>query len=219
MKKFFTLLLIASGFCTASYAQYYGQNYGQTFVPKTPSPEFGIDVGYNGALVFQPYGNVYYGSASINGLNAGISFDIPFSHVFGLKIKAIYDQKGWTDGYVIDDQGKLHNGVDFRLHYITVPVLANFYLGRTWYMGFGPYAGYLFGANALSGANLKSLFNTWDGGFAFNLGIRFPVSQAAKLFFEYDSQAGFANIVKDDQSNSLVNFRYSFNVGLSFPFR
>ncbi|HEY4327872.1 MAG TPA: porin family protein [Mucilaginibacter sp.] len=213
MKKFFTLFLIASGICTASYAQYYAQGHALA----RPKPEIGIDFGYNGAWVFQPYD--YYGSPGISGFNAGISLDYPLAPFWSVKVKAIYDQKGWADGYLVDNNGNVFNGVDFRLHYITVPVMANWHFGQVFYMNFGPYIGFLVDATTIGGANVKDNFNTVDGGFAFGVGVKFPISKAAKLFFEYDSQAGLGNITTDYQGDALYNFRYSFNLGVSFPIK
>ena len=206
MKKIFTTLLILFGF------------YSLTFAQQKGSVDFGVNVGYNGSYVTETNSNV--SSDYVSGFNAGAYVDSYFSNSWSLKVKVNYDQKGWGNGFLDDGNGNSVTGVNFKLNYITIPVLANWHFGRTrnWYLNFGPYVGILTGAKeSTDDIDVKQVFNTTDFGLDLGIGVKIPLSNKAKLFFEYDGQGGVTNIFKDSEDGSSVqNVRTSINVGLNF---
>jgi len=206
MKKIFTTLLILFGFYSIAFAQQKG------------SVDYGINVGYNGSYVTETNSNV--SSDYVSGFNAGAYVDSYFSNSWSLKVKVNYDQKGWGNGFLDDGNGNSVTGVNFKLNYITIPVLANWHFGRTrnWYLNFGPYVGILTGAKeSTDDIDVKQVFNTTDFGLDLGIGVKIPLSNKAKLFFEYDGQGGVTNIFKDsDDGSSVQNVRTSINVGLNF---
>ncbi|WP_461453565.1 porin family protein [Mucilaginibacter sp.] len=206
MKKIFTTLAIILG-C-----------YSLTFAQQKGSVEFGANVGYNNSYVNETYsGN---SSDFISGVNAGLFVDSYFSNAWSLKVEVNYDQKGWGNGFYTDQNGTTYDGVNFKLNYITVPVLASWHFGYTnnWYVHFGPYVGFLMSAKETTdNIDVKQVFNTVDGGLDLGIGVKIPISNRAKIFFEYDGQAGVVNIFKnsDDYSN-VENLRSSINAGINF---
>jgi opacity protein-like surface antigen len=68
-----------------------------------------------------------------------------------------------------------------------------------------------------SGADIKSLFDTTDVGFAGGIGVKFPVSKSVKLFIEADGQGGFTNIFKYSGGQTVQNVRSSINFGFLIP--
>jgi hypothetical protein len=206
MTKFLTTLLILSGIYSMSLAQ-----------SKT-NVELGVNVGYNAAYISQTgYSDVF--SPAIGGFNVGVSADFPTSPTWSIKVKAIYDQKGWADGFITDNQGNTINDVNFRLDYITIPVMANWHFGRSknWYLNFGGYAGFLLDASETSsGMNVKDAFNPTDFGIALGIGVKIPISKNAKFFIEDDGQAGLINIFKNSDGDVVQNVRSSINVGIAF---
>lgn len=207
MKKIFTTLFIVLGFYSLSFAQRFSQQAGTT--------EFGIDVGYNSSYVIQS--QTGYGSDFVSGLNVGLSADHYFSDDWSLKVKAIYDQKGWGNGY-INTGVNYYDNVNYKLDYITVPVMANWHFGRTrnWYLNFGPYIGFLTSANVTNyNIDVKDDFNSVDGGLALGIGIKIPISPSAKFFIEYDGQSGVTNVFKQSD-DTYRNLRESFNIGINF---
>jgi len=207
MKKTLTTLLIFFAIYSAAFAQI------------RTSDEFGLNIGYNAANV--TYSGNYDHSDYVSGVNIGFSAEHYFSNRWSIKGKLIFDQKGFGNGYVAFDDGTEIDGVDFHLNYLTIPVMANWHFGRTrdWYLHFGPYMGILLGASESSGsgADIKQAFNTVDVGFDAGIGVKFPVSNHAKLFIELDGQGGFTNIFKD--GDTLQNERTSINFGVLFPLR
>jgi len=206
MKKLFTTLAILLG-C-----------YSLTFAQQKGSVEFGANIGYNNSYVNETYSN--QSSDLIGGLNAGLFVDSYFSHNWSLKVEVNYDQKGWGNGYLSDNNGNTFDGVNFRLNYITIPVLASWHFGysNNWYVHFGPYVGILVGAKETTDdIDVKQIFNTVDAGIDVGIGVKIPISNRARIFFEYDGQGGLTNIFKDNGDYSSVQtLRSSINAGINF---
>jgi outer membrane protein W len=206
MKKILTAILIVAGMYTAASAQ------------TRNSSEFGVNVGYNASTVATDY---YTNTSYRSGFNFGISEDYYFSDAWSFKIKAIYDQKGWSDGYLSDANDNSYY-TNYKLNYITVPLMANWHFGRTrnWYLNFGPYVGFLLNAKETTGhADLSQAFNKVDGGLDLGIGIKFPVSNSANFFIELDGQGSVSDIIKNNTDEALRNDRSSINFGFSFPLK
>jgi hypothetical protein len=208
MKKIFTALLIFTGFYTASFAQ------------KINKVEFGANVGYNGSYIQQT--GTISNSDGVSGFNLGVSAEYYFSDRWSIKGKVIYDQKGWGNGFLDFPDGTTLEGVNFQLNYITVPVMANWHFGRTrnWYLHFGPYAGFLTSAKENStGTDVKAAFNSTDFGLDLGIGIKIPVSDNTKIFFEYDGQGGVSNVFNSGGGPTFQNTRESINIGVLFSMK
>ena len=179
------------------------------------SVEVGFNSGFNVAEVTSPQGvpNVAFHV----GFNVGATAEYYLTDTWSIKGKISYDQKGWDDAYGFFSSASVNK---FSLNYITVPVMANWHFGRTrnWYLHFGAYAGFLTGATSSPGAaDISSGFNTTDAGLAGGLGVKFKLSDKAKLFIEDDSEVGFIDILKNDAAAyAYHNTRSSLNVGVMF---
>ena len=202
MKKILVIALFT--FCTSN-----------TFAQKKGAVEFGFNIGYNGSSVTTPDGN----TDRLSGFNAAASADYYFSKIWSVKAKLIYDQKGWANGFYENfDTGESYR-TDYRLNYITIPVTANWHFGNTrnWHLNFGPYVGFLTSANETRfGMDVKEAFNSSDFGLSVGVGVKIPVSDKLKLSLEYDTQGGLANIFKQSDGATILNSRYSLNVGVNF---
>jgi len=205
MKKILTTLCLF--LCLYSFAQAQSRNKN----------EFGIGIGYSGAYLIA--NNSYESTDVTSGFNVALSVDHYFSRTWSLKVKAIYDQKGWANGYVTNNNTNTTvDGVDFKLNYITVPVMANVHFGRTknWYLDFGPYIGFLTEAHAnYQNVDVTDMINSTDGGLALGIGVKIPLSHSTRFYIEYDGQSGVARVFKGS-SDHAQNVRGSFNVGLNF---
>ncbi|ASU35758.1 porin family protein [Mucilaginibacter xinganensis] len=204
MQKIFTTLLVVLGIYTTASAQTTGTN------------EFGVNIGYNAATVTT---SQYTNSAYRSGFNVGVSMDHYFSDRWSIKIKAVYDQKGWNDGYI--DFGGSNGAVttDYKLDYITIPVMANWHFGRTrnWYLNFGPYLGILLNAKeSATNTDLKDAFNKADAGLDVGIGIKFPIAEKAKFFIELNGQGGVTDLVKDNTGSALRSSVSNINIGINF---
>lgn len=201
MKKTIQMLLISVLFSAAAKAQGRG------------NIEFGLNTGYNASYVNNYYQYLDYRS----GYNFGASLDFYFSQEWSLKVKGIYDKKGWNNDLInIDGDDYVTN---YDLTYLTVPVMANWHFGNhnDWYISFGPYIGFLMDAeDTRFGYDIKDSFNETDFGAALELGVKIPVSNYVKINLEYDMQAGFTDALVEDYGQDISNFRHSFNIGLNF---
>jgi opacity protein-like surface antigen len=205
MKKILLVLFILSGIYSAASAQ--------------TANEFGINIGLNSSTI--QFSGTSQNSDYLNGLNVGVSLEHYFSERWSFKVKGIYDQKGWANGFLILNDGTEIDGVNYHLNYVTVPLMANWHFGRkrNWYLDFGPYAGFLASASETSNsADIKPLFNSTDVGIAFGIGVKIPVSNTAKLVLEYDGQGGLTNVFTQSDG-TYQNIRSSFNIGLVFPMK
>lgn len=204
MKKLFLTFFAVAAICLSAKAQ------------QSKGVELGFGVGFNGATVVS---NDNETTKSKSGFNVAFSLDSYFSNRWSIKTKAIYDQKGWADGYAaIGDI--LYQKADYSLNYITIPVMANWHFGKTrnWYLNFGPYVGFLLDAkmSAYTGS-FKSSFNSVDGGLAYGIGIKLSLSQKTKFYFELEGQSGVSTIFKYNASTTDAHVaRGSINVGVNF---
>ncbi|MBC7399272.1 MAG: PorT family protein [Mucilaginibacter sp.] len=207
MKKIFTSLLMVVGIYSLTQAQ-----------SKKPL-EFGISAGINASYVTSSAQNSV-SPGLIWAPNFAVSAEHAISEEWGIKAKIIYDKKGWGDGFYVSG-GKTVTGVYYALDYITIPIAATVHFGQenNWYANAGPYVGFLLSANEnYANTDLKSSFNSLDVGAAGGLGIQFPLANKFKIFFEFEGQLGFSNILVNltSYSDGAQNFRSAFNLGLKF---
>lgn len=203
MKKIILVALIAFGISSNLSAQ------------KKGDVEFGVNVGFNNSSVSDT--NNSYDTST--GLNVGGSLDYYFSPTWSVKVKMIYDQKGWDNDVILNLSNGQYYPTDYNLDYLTIPVMANWHFGnnREWYLNFGPYFGFLMSAKDTQfNSDVKKFFNTNDFGLAAGIGIKIPVSNKLKFFFELEGQGGFTDINKESGYASLTNSRSSLNVGVNF---
>ncbi|RYZ98188.1 MAG: PorT family protein [Sphingobacteriaceae bacterium] len=203
MKKIFTTIIIVSGLATAAFSQEKGTN------------EISANIGYNASTVTA---GSQTNSDYRQGFNAGISLDHYFSASWSIKGRLIYDQKGWDRGYIGFEDGS-STITDYKLDYLTVPVLANWHFGRTknWYLQFGPYVGFLLSAKGSAGiGDLKPYMASTDIGFDLGIGVRFPVSDKTKLFIELNGQGGGSDVFKNNSGSTVRNSVSSVNIGFAF---
>ena len=122
------------------------------------------------------------------------------------------------DGFIADEDFNTVT-TDFKLNYVTIPVMANWHFGSTrkWYLNFGPYIGILLNAeDSELGLDLKEGFKSTDIGLAIGIGYKFNLSENTKMYIEYDEQTGFTDVFEVNEGNALSNRRSSFNVGVLF---
>lgn len=177
--------------------------------------EIGIGAGVNVSSV----SNLYYSADSRISFNLGATGDYYFSDRWSLKARLIFDQKGWANGFVNNQDTGSTVISDFKVNYLTVPVMANWHFGssRNWYLNFGPYVGFLVSVNdSKLGLDLKEAFVGKDFGLAYGIGYKFKLNNM-NLFVEYESQGGFSDIFKDNNGGAFMNRRSSFNLGVLFP--
>lgn len=209
MKKL--VVFIALAFMSISQMQAQAQEAGAT--------ELGAIGGVSFATVSDIQGN---GADARVSFNFGGSFEYYFSDRWGIKTGLIYDSKGWADGFVesFDNTGNPQIATaDFKLNYLTIPVMANWHFGSTrkWYLNFGGYAGFLLNAEETAfGNDVKDGLSSTDLGLALGIGYKFPITDKVKLCIEYQEQFGLVDVFRNNRGDAVTNRRSSFNVGALF---
>ncbi|WP_442847151.1 porin family protein [Leeuwenhoekiella sp. H156] len=136
-----------------------------------------------------------------------------FSEQWSLKLKAIYERKGFAEGFY--DNKK----TDIVFNMISVPITANYYFGNNnnWYVNLGPYMGFMIAAKATwFNTDITRIFNSTEYGIAGGIGYKLPISDQLDVFAEIDNQAGLSDIFKDNPGSAVRNNRLSFNLGIIF---
>jgi len=174
--------------------------------------ELGLQLGGNQSTV----SNNDYSEDPSYSYNFGASAEYYFSNEWGLKVRAIYDRKGFDEGLYtwVDGNDYL---ADFNLDYLTIPVTAVWHFGddNAWFLDFGLYyATLLRGRETSHDDDLKNSFRTSDAGVAFGIGYKFPVSDRARMFVQLDGQGGFVDIYKGP--GDVQTSRLALNVGINF---
>ena len=162
--------------------------------------EIGAVVGLNLATF---YGDDADNADSITAFQAGVTGEYYFSDRWGFKSGLIYDSKGAEEF-----------GVSFELNYLFIPIYANWHFGanRNWYLNFGPHIDFLL---SVGDAVDKDLVSPVDVGLGVGIGYKFDVSDATKIFIEYQGAGGFIS-VPEDSSFEFNNTRSAFNIGVLF---
>ncbi len=179
--------------------------------------EIGGNIGLNGSNI-AVNGNETGQTDTRTSFNIAATGEYYFSDRWGIKTKLIYDQKGWGNSFAVNEITGERSTGDAILNYISIPAMANWHFGkkRNWYLNFGLYAAFLTKAEIAS-IDTKEAYNTTDFGLALGIGVKFPISEKAKIFLEYDGQSGFSNIIKTTFDNSSArNGRSSLNLGVLF---
>lgn len=135
------------------------------------------------------------------------------SDQWSLKLKAIYERKGYAEGLYENRE------TDVAFNMISVPVTANFYFGNNnnWYINLGPYIGFMIAAKATSfNVDVTRLFNSTDFGIAGGIGYKLPIRENLDVFAEIDNQTGLSDILIDNPGSAVRNNRLSFNLGIVF---
>ncbi|MEL6615124.1 MAG: porin family protein [Bacteroidota bacterium] len=99
--------------------------------PALAQPSVGVKAGLNVAnLVYDDGDGFDFDPGARLGIVGGLTVDVPVSPVLGVRIEALYAQKGWRDETwvlvgPIDNPAEVDGTITLELDYLEVPVLAN----------------------------------------------------------------------------------------------
>ncbi|MEC7782901.1 MAG: porin family protein [Bacteroidota bacterium] len=195
MKKITLFILLFINLCTA-------QN--------NENLEFGIITALSISNVSDSYNQR---TKSLVEYSGGAFGNYYLSEQWSLKLKAIYERKGYAEGLYENRE------TDVAFNMISVPVTANFYFGNNnnWYINLGPYIGFMIAAKATSfNVDVTRLFNSTDFGIAGGIGYKLPIGENLDVFAEIDNQTGLSDILIDNPGSAVRNNRLSFNLGIIF---
>jgi hypothetical protein len=138
------------------------------------------------------------------GFNVGLYAQLFSSEVFAIQPELLYSTKGTRTTY--DNLLMGEGDAKFNLNYLEVPVLAVIKLGSAAEIHFGPYWGYLLGANIDVDGDTDTFdeldrdsFRSWDFGLAGGLGLNFGSTQIGVRYSK-----GLRKLADSDDAEALV---------------
>ena len=151
----------------------------------------------------------------------GVYAEIPVSKAFSIQPELLYSRQGGTqDGSLVFQEGNVNYESTFNLSYLTVPVMAKFYVAKGLSLEAGPQIGFLLKSevdievnNALFASSttedVKDFTKSTD--FAFNIGAGYQLNSGLNFNLRYN--IGLTDAYEDiDAKNSV------FQVGVGYTF-
>ncbi len=185
-------------------------------------------VGFKGGLNLS---NLYVDNAEDEkarfGWHAGVFGQIFSSEAFAIQPEINYSTKGTgiTYGTVGSGGINLHHDQRINLHYLDIPVLAVFKLGRAAEIHAGPYWAYLLNAEIRNNdgdpnnefdTQDRDNFEDWDyglvGGIGFNLGPGAQLGVRYNYGLNEIAESGGARRVMGNAKNQVAQLYLSFNL-------
>lgn len=150
----------------------------------------------------------YYGEDRLENQNLsstqfGADLDFFFNNRWSLRSGLLFQTMG----------SKVARNYTEKLHYITVPVNANWHFGSTrkWNLNFGPNFSFLTAAEG-NGIDLKDEANSFQLGLAYGIGYKIEVNEKFSILIDYQGITGLTDVPKDNYY-TIRNTYGSFNIG------
>lgn len=203
MKKLFLTVFSLIAFIASAQDFSFGIKAGANFaaIGKSDEPLFDFDA----ADTFDvPELNFVSSSGGDKGgltaIYFGVYAEIPVSETFSIQPELLYSRQGGTqDGSLVFQEGNFNYESKFNLSYLTVPIMAKFYVAKGLSLEAGPQIGFL----------LKSEFDIEVNNALFASSTTEDVKDFTKSNdFAFNIGAGY-------QLNSGLNFNLRYNIGLT----
>ena len=127
--------------------------------------------------------------------------EIKISEKFSIQPELMYSSQGASSDL----------GGDLKLDYINIPVMAKFYVAKSFSLEAGPQIGFLVSAKA-DGEDVKDFVSSTDFGFNFGAGYDFTEKLSAGLRYNL----GLSNVDDSDSGDSIKNAVISITLGYKF---
>ena len=155
----------------------------------------------------------------------GVYAEIPVSETFSIQPELLYSKQGGTqDGSLVFQEANVNYESKFNLSYLTVPIMAKFYVAKGLSLEAGPQIGFLLKSEVDIEVNANALFVsqsesttedvkdfTKSNDFAFNIGASYQLNSSLNFNLRYN--IGLTDAYEDiDAKNSV------FQVGVGYTF-
>jgi hypothetical protein len=151
----------------------------------------------------------------------GVYAEIPVSEKFSIQPELLYSKQGGTqDGSLVFQEANVNYESTFNLSYLTVPIMAKFYVAKGLSLEAGPQIGFLLKSefdievnNALFASSTTEDVKdfTKSNDFAFNIGAGYQLNSGLNFNLRYN--IGLTDAYEDiDAKNSV------FQVGVGYTF-
>ncbi len=172
---------------------------------------FGIKGGLNVCLITNVTSiDVGVSSSALIGFHVGFFGEFMISDKFSIQPELLYS----TQGVKLDFSGA---SGDLKLDYITIPVMAKYYVAKDFSLEFGPQVGFLISAKAKSSGvsiDVKDMMQTTD--FGLNLGAGYYIGKSMNLGLRYNF--GLSRVQKDLASGESASKNSVFQLSFGYKF-
>lgn len=169
---------------------------------------FGAKAGYNLSSITS-YEEFYVKS----GFHIGAVAETFMSSKLALQIELLFSKLG-AEVETVDYIPNNYSG-KFTLDYITIPVMAKYYLSNKFTVQFGPQVGFLiYKKYELAGTKKDISRITNVGDFGLNVGLGYEFNN--NIFIETRGSFGLTKVLSQDYGN---NRNIAFQVSLGYKFR
>jgi opacity protein-like surface antigen len=140
-------------------------------------------------------------ASSLVGFQVGGFAEIKVSEKFAVQPELMYST-----------QGASSDGIDSNLSYLNIPVMAKYYVAKSFSLEAGPQIGFLLSAKE-DGVDFKDFLSSTDFGFNFGAGYDFTEKLSAGLRYNL----GLSNVIDAEDTDSTVkNGVFSVSLGYKF---
>jgi len=180
------------------------------------------------------------------GRNFGLVLNYQITNFFSIQSELYHSEKGFEFDLCSNMDGGPGVFGDYKMNYITIPLLANFEIGKSFkFYGYGGlYMSFLNSAKNQTtltstassdfphydySYDPTSEFYSSEKGALFGLGVRIPLCNKVKLFVDTRYETGLTNASRDDieykyyhvicDFEDVYNRSVSFNWGILYRFK
>ncbi|AWM14938.1 hypothetical protein DI487_14490 [Flavobacterium sediminis] len=149
-------------------------------------------------------------NSALSSVNIGADADFFFNNRWSIRSGLFYQTMGSKyRGYMGNSVGTIKE----KLHYLTVPVNANWHFGSTrkWNLNFGPSFGFLTAAG-INDFDVKDQVNSFQLGLNYGIGYKIEVNESFSILIDYQGMTGLTEVPKD-APYTLKNTYSTFNIG------
>jgi opacity protein-like surface antigen len=161
----------------------------------------GVKFGAKVALNVATFTGDVEDASSLVGFQVGGFAEFKVSEKFAVQPELMYSA-----------QGASGEGSDSKLGYLNIPVMAKYYVAKSFSLEAGPQIGFLLSAKE-DGEDFKDYLSSTDFGFNFGAGYDFTENLSAGLRYNL----GLSNIIdSEDNDGSIKNSVFSVSLGYKF---
>jgi len=149
-------------------------------------------------------------SSTLVGFHVGVLGEFMLGEKFAIQPELLYS----TQGVKLDFSGEKG---DLKMDYVTIPIMAKYYVAPAFSIELGPQIGFLTSAKATSGGqstDVKDAMKTTDFGLNFGLGYNFTENFNAGLRYNM----GLTQLQKDLASGESASKNSVFQLALGYRF-
>jgi opacity protein-like surface antigen len=149
-------------------------------------------------------------SSTLVGFHVGVLGEFMLGDKFAIQPELLYS----TQGVKLDFEG---DKGDLKMDYVTIPLMAKYYVVESFSVELGPQIGFLTAAKATSGGesiDVKDSMKTTD--FGLNFGVGYNITENFNMGLRYN--LGLTQVQKDLVAGESASKNSVFQIALGYRF-